>query len=623
MYIEVRLNTVKEVGSLVDASTFVPKYIEVECYNSMFGYGEEGLAHWQAHGTCKDYNGSVVFNKLWIDIDSRTNLSLSQKAAVLLVDELVNKYGVHKDGIAIYFSGGKGFHIGLDSVMFNKLNFESSRVPSICKRMVGKLTMIDITDKEAVRNSPIDFAIYNHTRVFRTPLSKHASGNYKVMVSVDQIKTLTIEEIVERARTKVSSKFSYKQRIVPKLVELFDECEKEPDEFRIASPTNTSKNTLVTTSFFVPIPGERNNQMYKQAFRLFSIGSLKREEVWDIMRIIHESSNVVASSYNDKGMHIAEFNALMSSAETRSYKNRAIGSDYEIATFEELISSSFSSIVNSKFIPTTIPEFDAELDGGMQRGNVYYFIGKGGTKKSMITQCMAIRTATLPADVFGIWYNLEMSNTQLFKRGFNMILKSNFKDLVSSGNLDLEKVRSYMENVLKSRLITISGTGENLVNVETIKKSIIDIEEKRRIKVSYIIVDSIGAMDMGNHETQSMIKYSGQFKQLAKELDVAVIIVNHVNQSCDAHFRDTSPYVRGGGKIIDNGDGYFSLSRIVDVNKSNHSTRAFVYEDDLVWIRMVNKRESGAVIDKIVTLNKDFTFSPLQEDPNNYEKIYL
>lgn len=95
------------------------------------------------------------------------------------------------EDIAVFFSGGKGFHVMIPSGYF-PLD-EDEHLPNKLKDLAKYLKGFYKT---------LDDSIYNYNRKFRVPFTKHdKSGLYKILVDVN----LTIEEIKEQA-TKPQTK---------------------------------------------------------------------------------------------------------------------------------------------------------------------------------------------------------------------------------------------------------------------------------------------------------------------------------------------------------------------------------------------------------------------------------
>lgn len=150
---------------------------EAEQYLSAFAYPQaEYLAHFRRVGSPRGYTGPASCPFLLFDID-RDDLEAARLDAGKLVRFLVQRYGILEAGLGIWFSGNKGFHIGLECLPGYA---PSPQVPAVARRLA-----LALAHAAGVR---IDPAIYDHQRLFRLPNSKHSrSGLYK--------RPLTLEEL--------------------------------------------------------------------------------------------------------------------------------------------------------------------------------------------------------------------------------------------------------------------------------------------------------------------------------------------------------------------------------------------------------------------------------------------
>jgi len=119
---------------------------------------------------------------------------------------------------------------------------------------------------------------------------------------------------------------------------------------------------------------------------------------------------------------------------------------------------------------------------------------------------------------------------------------------------------------------------------------------------------------IGNNELLTAVQTSKNLKQLAKEKNVVVLLVNHVVQAAPHYIKDTSGFVRGGAKVIDNCDAYFCTSLIMNKEKSDPKMQHYVYEDNLVGLRFVNKRGKGQTVDKVLRIDDGLSIVELNDN---------
>lgn len=150
-------------------------------YNSLYIYEKEHYEQYKATRSAAGIQG-IKTNKIIYDFDSG-DLVQAQRDTTVMVDRLIEN-GLSDKDLIVYFSGNKGFHIDIHT---NHL-FTRSEYVAILNGTAGDLTTLDTK-------------VVDEQRLFRTPLTKHnKSGLYKIPISVKELKTLTIEEIKNKAK---------------------------------------------------------------------------------------------------------------------------------------------------------------------------------------------------------------------------------------------------------------------------------------------------------------------------------------------------------------------------------------------------------------------------------------
>jgi hypothetical protein len=102
----------------------------------------------------------------------------------------VDRYGIDGDALLIFFSGNKGYHVGLPSAMW-------AAEPDIDFHRFARHFAEQLATAAGVR---IDSAIYDRVRAFRAPNSRHPkTGLHKRRLEFDELLYVTPAAIVERA----------------------------------------------------------------------------------------------------------------------------------------------------------------------------------------------------------------------------------------------------------------------------------------------------------------------------------------------------------------------------------------------------------------------------------------
>ena len=159
--------------------------LEREAYLSAFSFGTDFRTLLESIGSCRGFDGVCWSRWLWFDID-RTDLEGALNDARRLTLRLVERYGLDDDALLIFFSGGKGFHVGLPSSLWGP---DPSALFSLtCRRLAERFA--------EVVSIVIDTGVYDKVRAFRAPNSRHPkTGLHKRRLSLDELIGLSIDGI--------------------------------------------------------------------------------------------------------------------------------------------------------------------------------------------------------------------------------------------------------------------------------------------------------------------------------------------------------------------------------------------------------------------------------------------
>lgn len=578
---------------------------DYEAYISMFFYDDSIIKHIENKNSIADYSGPVIAKNIWIDFDSEDR-SESLKDSAEFITRMNEYFKVPYEAHRIYFSGAKGFHIGLPSELMGIENYKSDDLHLKVKKFVGRISGGLKT---------VDMKVYNTTRLWRIPYSLNIkSGGYKILLKYKTILEKDIDYIwnLSEMCARINNTDIHKPEFNHELKELF---------FKNGIKEEHKIETVGSLTLFrIPENGERNDILFKQAFRLFSVEGLKTTEALDIMRRFFEITNATSGG----GVSEAEFKNIINSAFKRAnqLKEEKI---IRIHTLDKFTRQVYDTVIKSDFVPTGLNGVDEDLNGGLKLGDLYPVIGKSGTKKSLLFQWISTNNA-INNNVAVLYFSLEMSVREFFRRQFQIMFGRDINQEIKDGKIsenDISSIESEMKEKLKDNFFYVDNTELGTKDFDDIIK---DTERKSGKKIKLVIVDSMNSMQsVGNNEVFTAFENTKHLKSIAKSTNTAVILICHVTKDCPQHLRDTSLYARGGQKIVDNGDAHFCLSSIVDKEKSIliGEDRDIKYVPDKVFIRFFNKRESGNVIDNVMNLNDSLNFESDIGDPRRYELNYV
>jgi hypothetical protein len=187
-----------ETRRLVDADAALSGYaacdkqaeVTTEAYLSAFQFGKDFRQQLEMTGSTKNYDGPCWSPWLWWDIDRKADIKAATKDARRLAAFLADRYRIDGDELLIFYSGSKGYHVGLPtslwqpepSIVFNKLARRFTE-------HVAELLRIDV-----------DAGVYDKVRAFRAPNSRHPkTGRYKRRLAFDELLRLKTAAILDSA----------------------------------------------------------------------------------------------------------------------------------------------------------------------------------------------------------------------------------------------------------------------------------------------------------------------------------------------------------------------------------------------------------------------------------------
>jgi hypothetical protein len=174
-----------EPRRLVDAGAAFAAYaacdpradLDHEAYLSAFWFGEDFRGLLTSTGSTAGFCGPCWSHWLWFDLDNE-DLHYSHQDAGGLVAFLVERFGIEADGLLIFFSGSKGFHVGLPTALW-------SPSPSLDFHRTARRFAESLAEQAAVT---IDAGVYDAVRAFRAPNSRHPkTGLHKRRLSFAEL----------------------------------------------------------------------------------------------------------------------------------------------------------------------------------------------------------------------------------------------------------------------------------------------------------------------------------------------------------------------------------------------------------------------------------------------------
>ncbi len=179
------------VASLSDVPGLLRRYHGSDCYCTYFLFDDDLPRYVEKNaGSVSGYDGPCYAHYLPFDIDS-PDLDEAQATAHDIADYAVDRMGVPEEGLAIYFSGSKGFHLTIASAAFGGVD-PGVDLPNVFRYLREEIV------KESKPSHPetVDFAISDRLRLLRLPNTRHSkSGLYKVPLSLRELEESAPDEL--------------------------------------------------------------------------------------------------------------------------------------------------------------------------------------------------------------------------------------------------------------------------------------------------------------------------------------------------------------------------------------------------------------------------------------------
>lgn len=616
-----------------------------EFYLSLFGMDNSIFEHLEVNRdpqtgktSVSGFAGSYFAEFLYFDLDRDGDLAGSLEATRDLLKRLYNRFQLSPKQLFLCFSGSKGFHVGLHQSLFGgfapsphlplQLNVLAARLLAECHGLtLAELQTKAYEAKQAGSQfADVDLGIYNNNRLFRVINSRNKKGRYKVGLTSQELLTLPLEDILALADAprpdyKPEAKLTT-QTPLPELAGLWEYARTLDvaafTKATVGSKAGTGGKGPIDRDFFAPPqPGNRNNDLFRQACHLFDHSDLYESHVLQLVHSINLSGSVplpddevrqiVKSAFTRTTRTKAQAAATVLTPQAPAKEGVEIWSDWteEWLDYYTQAPSPMTCLV---------PEID-EDQGMSLKGKLCVLIGSGGTRKSYFLQNVIAQNVLGYGNRF-LYSSMEMGKPETVNRFLDMYFdaedgKPASRVLQGYARENKEQTRELLRQgsqTIADQLILTGNGGKTTQDYER------DIQRTIELYGSLdgLAIDGLSAMGgKGKDETERFNQITLELKELAKRYNLFILLICHTTKACAAHTRDARPFVRGSEKILDNSDFSICFANIIDVVKSTPEN--IQYASHLAHIKYYNKRGSGKMLNQLLEfdgLRKSFAPSP-------------
>lgn len=268
-YVEIAISGLHNRNQIVKMSE-IPALSGREDYQSMFRFTEDIKSYAQSHiingkPSVSGYQGTCYTDFLWIDIDritdNKPNLPKAFEDITYLIGRLRELYEIEPSILQVFFTGSKGFCIGIPSEMFSLE--PSEHLPEICKQLAIHIA----------GDIGIDENVYETVRLWRLPNSiNEKSGLYKIELDPDaDILLGDIDDILKMAKSKRTDKIK-RTELDESYIGALDYLVKDIDTGHPEGQRETkpSGEKWIVEALGGVREGDRNNTLFKLAGYLLS-----------------------------------------------------------------------------------------------------------------------------------------------------------------------------------------------------------------------------------------------------------------------------------------------------------------------------------------------------------------
>jgi hypothetical protein len=165
--------------------------VDREAYLSAFTYGDDFRQLLAETGSMAGFLGPCWASWLWWDIDRQNDLEGALSDARRLAGAVLVRFPtLAEDDLLLFYSGSKGFHVGVASCVWNPQ-------PSALFNRAARRLAEQIAEGAGLST---DAGVYDKVRAFRAPNSRHPrTGRHKRRLSFDELIGLSIDRILQLA----------------------------------------------------------------------------------------------------------------------------------------------------------------------------------------------------------------------------------------------------------------------------------------------------------------------------------------------------------------------------------------------------------------------------------------
>ena len=527
-----------------DVNSHVPQDHK-DCYCTYHRFPKVYAEHRRKIGSTKGYKGTSYTDFIPFDFDS-DDLTVSQERTRDFLKVLEVSYevdGLH--GVRCWFSGKKGFHVGLSSTLFG------GWTPAL-----DLAVKLKVLAKVVGQGLGIDPAIYDQNRLLRMQNTIHGvSGLWKIPLLPMEILTESIETIQAWASASRKVEWPDWSDVTPRppLVQVWESIKK--------GQQGKEKKKDAPPELF-PVDMAEGDGRDKQAFfiarwlrdnGLNPPAAIKVIEFWD------------ARQNEPLGLEVVQ-------DKVKSAYGTLEGPEGNRVTVESLKTLSELAVEYTAYIESLktrkinfgFGDLDRNLRG-VAPGEVCTVIARAGVGKSAFLQNVFDHISKSQTAVMSVYCSMEQPLAQCFERWAQMSADLSGREIEEDW-LDLtvrQSIVGKMVGEFGDRVLTCGISG---LRMDELGHVLDRAQEKTGRQVNLLGLDYLSLLDMSDLDKTSygqVSKAARQLKTFAKQREVSILILCQVHRGTGEN--EDSPLTihsaRESGAIEESADFLLGLYR--------------------------------------------------------------
>lgn len=578
----------------------VKKYPNSDWYRSLYQYEEDAKNYFESKDSIRGFKGGAYTNSLIFDFDSKENTELARADAIELLNRLqtLDEIDVSKSASA-FFSGRKGFHIEL--VTNREFNPDDTKM--ICSALCTGLKTFDTS-------------IYNTTRLFRIPNTKHQTTKlYKIELGLDDLVNLSMEDILEIAKTPnkaletpepcdgeklykthiETAKLLYAEMAKSKQVIVdteevegirgldlidFDKCPKNKPrcvyalEHGIMVPGQGERNELFralavynrnqgfdkeTTHNILKSIARKNAILYPES------EAYTKEEIWNTVIASAFSGDFKqipgATGISADNPHIKRYCNLVGQYTDKlcTLHNKANKTKSTVQIEE--VSNSFNKFA-SNFDKNTVRTGIKLIDNYMNIaiGTVTLVAGASGSGKTSL--CLEVLENCNKTDQHSVFFSLDMHKNLVYLKLATKLTQYTQKQIMQFYKENNQEKKEEIKAIIKRHYGNVFFDFSGTLTMEQMRDKVLDIEQQNGVKIKMVLVDYASRISGPYSDKHANASYNAlKSTEVADVTDAAWIIIAQVARQSG----NGSTPLRSKRVAKDSGDWEEAASNVITV----------------------------------------------------------